>query len=80
MNPNKENILTSNVLIIDNIGMLSNIYKYGNLAYIGGGFGAGIHNILEAAMLKKPILVGPFMTHFKQICTDFIKKNARINW
>ena len=47
-NTNEGNILTSNVLIIDNIGMLSNIYKYGDIAYIGGGFGAGIHNILEA--------------------------------
>ena len=58
-NASEENILTSNVLIIDNIGMLSNIYKYGDLAYIGGGFGAGIHNILEPAAFGLPVIFGP---------------------
>lgn len=46
-------------LIIDNIGMLSSIYKYGQLAYIGGGFGVSIHNILEAAVYGIPVLFGP---------------------
>jgi len=46
------------VLIIDNIGMLSALYKYGQVAYIGGGFGAGIHNILEAAVYGMPVLFG----------------------
>ena len=58
-NTNEKNILNSNVLIIDNIGMLSNIYKYGDLAYIGGGFGAGIHNILEAVAFGLPVIFGP---------------------
>ena len=58
-NTNEGNILTSNVLIIDNIGMLSNIYKYGDIAYIGGGFGAGIHNILEAVAFGLPVIFGP---------------------
>ncbi len=53
------NIGNSNVLIIDNIGMLSNIYQYGDTAYIGGGFGAGIHNILEAVAFDLPIIFGP---------------------
>ncbi|MBN8718528.1 3-deoxy-D-manno-octulosonic-acid transferase [Hydrobacter penzbergensis] len=49
-----------NVLIIDNIGMLSKLYHYATLAYIGGGFGDdGIHNILEAAVYGKPVLFGP---------------------
>ena len=44
----------SNTLIIDNIGMLSRLYKYGYITYIGGGFGKGIHNTLEAAVYGKP--------------------------
>ncbi|MFW6227644.1 MAG: 3-deoxy-D-manno-octulosonic acid transferase, partial [Bacteroidota bacterium] len=47
------------VLIIDNIGMLSSLYKYGSIAYIGGGFGKGIHNTLEAATYGLPVLFGP---------------------
>jgi 3-deoxy-D-manno-octulosonic-acid transferase len=47
------------VLIIDNIGMLSSIYQYGKIAYIGGGFGSGIHNILEAATFGLPVIFGP---------------------
>ncbi|WP_316791528.1 3-deoxy-D-manno-octulosonic acid transferase [Pedobacter frigoris] len=49
----------SQVLIIDNIGMLSSIYRYGNIAYIGGGFGVGIHNTLEAAAFGIPVIFGP---------------------
>ena len=56
---NKGNILTSNVLIIDNIGLLSNIYQYGDLAYIGGGFDSGIHNILEPVAFGLPVIFGP---------------------
>lgn len=51
---NKEN----QVLIIDNIGMLSTLYKYANIAYIGGGFGAGIHNVLEPAVYNIPVVFG----------------------
>lgn len=46
------------VLIIDNIGMLSQLYQYGEFAYVGGGFGKGIHNILEAAAFGVPIFFG----------------------
>ena len=45
-------------LIIDNIGMLSSLYRYGNMAYIGGSFGAGLHNILEAATFGLPLMFG----------------------
>jgi len=55
---NKENILTTNVLIIDSIGLLSSVYQYGKLAYIGGGFGSGIHNILEAVTFGLPVIFG----------------------
>ncbi|MEO6547565.1 MAG: glycosyltransferase N-terminal domain-containing protein [Ferruginibacter sp.] len=49
-----------NVLIIDNVGMLSRLYAYGDISYVGGGFGAdGVHNVLEAAVYGKPVIFGP---------------------
>ena len=49
-----------NVLIIDNIGMLSRLYAYATVCYVGGGFGDdGVHNVLEAAVYKKPVVFGP---------------------
>ncbi len=48
----------ASVLIIDNIGMLSSLYQYGTIAYIGGGFGAGIHNILEPIVFGLPVIFG----------------------
>jgi 3-deoxy-D-manno-octulosonic-acid transferase len=53
-------------LIIDNIGMLSSLYQYGDLAYIGGGFGVGIHNTLEAAAFGLPVIFGPNYSKFKE--------------
>ncbi len=47
------------VLVIDNIGLLNKIYRYGHIAYIGGGFGSGIHNTLEPAAYGLPIIFGP---------------------
>tara|TARA_B100000959_G_scaffold177250_1_gene185413 strand:- start:122 stop:1306 length:1185 start_codon:yes stop_codon:yes gene_type:complete len=63
---NEKNIMMSNVLIIDSIGILSNIYQYANIAYIGGGFGAGIHNILEAATFGLPVIFGPNYKKFNE--------------
>jgi 3-deoxy-D-manno-octulosonic-acid transferase len=57
---------TSNILIIDNIGMLSRLYKYAYITYIGGGFGKGIHNTLEAAVYGKPVLFGPVHHKFNE--------------
>ncbi len=54
------------VVIIDSIGILSSIYQYGEWAYIGGGFGKGIHNTLEAATYGKPILFGPNYYKFQE--------------
>jgi 3-deoxy-D-manno-octulosonic-acid transferase len=49
-----------NVLLMDNMGMLSKLYAYADITYVGGGFGgAGIHNILEAAVYGKPVIFGP---------------------
>ena len=53
------NILDFDCLIIDNFGLLSSAYRYGEIAYIGGGFGAGIHNLLEAAVYGVPVVFGP---------------------
>lgn len=56
-----------NVLIIDNIGMLSRLYKYATVTYIGGGYGAdGVHNVLEAAVYGKPVVFGPVYEKFNE--------------
>lgn len=54
------------VLVIDNIGMLSKLYHYADVCYIGGGFGAGIHNTLEAATYGKPVIFGPKYEKFQE--------------
>lgn len=56
----------SNVLIVDSVGHLMHLYQYADIAYIGGGFGVGIHNILEAACFGKPIVFGPNYQKFKE--------------
>lgn len=71
----KKNIDNAQVLIIDNVGMLSSLYKYGSIAYIGGGFGKGIHNILEAACFGMPVLFGPNYKKFNE-AGDLIRKKA----
>jgi len=63
---NIENASTYRTVIIDNIGMLSTLYSYGYVAYIGGGFGKGIHNILEAACYGLPVLFGPQYKKFRE--------------
>ena len=58
---------TENVLIIDNIGTLSRLYKYATITYVGGGFGAdGVHNVLEAAVYGKPVIFGPVYEKFDE--------------
>lgn len=54
------------VLIIDNIGMLSALYRYATIAYIGGGFGAGIHNTLEPMAFELPVVFGPKYQKFEE--------------
>lgn len=72
----KENSIPSeNVLVIDTIGLLSSIYKHGKYCYIGGGFGAGIHNTLEAATYGKPIFFGPNYEKFSE-AKELIKLGA----
>jgi 3-deoxy-D-manno-octulosonic-acid transferase len=60
-------VIHSNVLIIDNIGMLARLYCYADIAYVGGGFNqSGIHNILEAAVFGKPVIFGPVYEKFAE--------------
>ena len=70
-----ENKKESNILIINCIGILSNLYQYCDIAYIGGGFGVGIHNTLEAATFGKPICFGPNYHKFQE-AIDLIDLNA----
>ena len=60
------NLSEFNVIIVDSIGLLSSIYQYGFFAHIGGGFGKGIHNILEAACYGMPIIFGPNYEKFEE--------------
>ena len=63
------------VLIIDNIGMLSSLYRYATVSYIGGGFGRGIHNTLEAAIFGCPLCFGPNYHKFQE-AHDLINSGA----
>lgn len=64
---NPEDAAGYHVLIIDNIGMLSQLYRYADITYIGGGFGeSGIHNTLEAAVYGKPVVFGPEYEKFAE--------------
>ncbi|MEM1215962.1 MAG: glycosyltransferase N-terminal domain-containing protein [Bacteroidota bacterium] len=60
------NLTNARILILDTIGMLSRVYHYADLAYIGGGFGVGIHNTLEPAAFHLPILFGPKYEKFPE--------------
>ena len=62
----EENVKEADVLIIDCFGLLSSIYHYGDIAYVGGGFGVGIHNVLEAAVWDIPVLFGPNNKNFAE--------------
>lgn len=70
-----ENNDCCNVLIVDSIGLLSKLYRYGRIAYIGGGFGKGIHNILEASVYNIPVVFGPNYKKFKE-AIDLIEIKA----
>lgn len=63
---NPEEAAKADVLIIDCFGLLSSMYNYGDVAYIGGGFGVGIHNTLEAAVWNMPVIFGPNNKKFQE--------------
>jgi 3-deoxy-D-manno-octulosonic-acid transferase len=70
-----EESVDARVLIIDNIGMLSSAYRYAYIAAIGGGFGKGIHNILEPACWGIPVLFGPNHLNFRE-AVELIEKGS----
>ena len=61
-----QNVNKCRVLLVDTIGVLSSIYRYGHVAYIGGGFGVSIHNTLEAAVYGMPVVFGPTWKKFRE--------------
>ncbi len=61
-----DEVRVADCLIIDCFGLLSSIYRYGDVAYVGGGFGVGIHNILEAAVYGMPVFFGPNNRKFRE--------------
>lgn len=62
----EEKVAEADCLIIDCYGLLSSIYRYGEISYIGGGFGVGIHNVLEAAVYGIPVIFGPNNKRFRE--------------
>lgn len=73
LNLTNSQLATSNVLVIDNIGMLSRLYSYAYISYVGGGFTRdGVHNVLEAAVYAKPVLFGSNYKKYKE-AIDLIK-------
>lgn len=62
----KETMIHANVMVIDAMGLLSTLYRYANVAYVGGGFGVGIHNTIEAAVYGVPVIFGPNYHHFRE--------------
>ncbi len=60
------NLADCEVLVVDTIGLLSKIYRYSTLSYIGGAFKTGLHNILEAAVFGVPLFFGPHYSHFNE--------------
>ncbi|MFO7789547.1 MAG: 3-deoxy-D-manno-octulosonic acid transferase [Bacteroidota bacterium] len=71
-NTTTEEASNSEILVLDTIGLLSRIYRYGHMAYVGGGFGSGIHNVLEPASYQLPVVFGP--NHYR-----FIEAKELIN-
>jgi len=63
---NEQSVTDKDCMIIDSFGLLSSIYRYGHIAYIGGGFGKGIHNTLEAAVYGIPVMFGPNYQKFRE--------------
>ena len=72
----EKNVLKADCLIIDCFGLLSSIYRYGEIAYIGGGFGVGIHNTLEAAVYGIPVIFGPKYQKFEDAVQLIENKGA----
>ena len=78
-NLNQNNITTAKVLIIDSIGLLTRLYSYSDISYVGGGMGnSGLHNILEPAIFKSPILIGKNYLNFPE-AKNLIAENGAVS-
>ena len=78
-NLNQNNITTAKVLIIDSIGLLTRLYSYSDISYVGGGMGnSGLHNILEPAIFKNPILFGKNYLNFPE-AKNLIAENGAVS-
>ena len=78
-NLNQNNITTAKVLIIDSIGLLTRLYSYSDISYVGGGMGnSGLHNILEPAIFKNPILIGKNYLNFPE-AKNLIAENGAVS-
>ncbi len=75
---NEESVLSQRILLIDNIGLLATIYQYGSAAYVGGGFGKGIHSILEPAAYGLPLFFGPNHDRFPEASELIISGAATV--
>lgn len=70
---------TAEVILLDTIGELAAIYQFASVVFVGGSLvPVGGHNILEAALFAKPIIVGPHMQNFREITSEFLRRNALI--
>lgn len=78
-NAENTDITDSDILIIDGMGYLSSLYQYCQLAYIGGGFGKGIHNILEAVTFGKPVIFGPNYLKFTE-AIELVEKGGAFSF
>ena len=70
-----QNLKEIDVLIIDTIGLLTKIYSYANIAYVGGGFATGLHNTMEPAVFGVPIIIGPQFEGFKE-AEDLVREGG----
>jgi 3-deoxy-D-manno-octulosonic-acid transferase len=74
-NLTEKNIADKQVLVIDCYGLLTSLYQYGNAALVGGGFGVGIHNVLEPATFGMPIIFGPNYERFRE-AVELVEQNC----
>ncbi len=72
---NRNNLSLARVLLVDKMGLLSSIYQYATVAYVGGGFGVGIHNTIEPAVFGVPVLFGPNNKKFRE-AQDMLERGA----
>ena len=73
-----DQLSTAQVLILDTIGLLTKVYSYANIAYVGGGFGQpGVHNVLEPAVFGLPVIIGSNFSHFTE-ATSLVNKGGCI--